>query len=119
MFTTPILSLIGKPIIRLFRETVGFKGLDQGIMVIDTHRPTDDFTNPGDEDVGRFSDTVVVGVRLHVECFDWTGKVSEDNGFTDGVHHESFSSWSVRKERVRRDYLLQCPFQRHGVRLLC
>jgi hypothetical protein len=36
-FTTPILSLICKPIIQIFRETVGFKGLDQSIVVVDMH----------------------------------------------------------------------------------
>jgi hypothetical protein len=54
------------------------------------HGTANYLTNAWNEDIGGFGDAGIVGVRLHIKRLDRTGKVSENNRFTNGIDHESF-----------------------------
>ena len=87
MLTTSVLTLIGEPVVWIFRQAVGFKGLDKSIVIPDTmilnvqnkgmipHGASHNLSDAGDEDVGGLGNTGIMWVGLHVESFDWTRKV--------------------------------------------
>jgi hypothetical protein len=63
MFTTAVLSLVGKPIIGLSRQSIVFKCLNQRIVIINTanqltfltvipHRTSNDLSNSRNKDIG-------------------------------------------------------------------
>jgi len=106
MLTTAIFALISKPIIWFLRKTICFKCLDQRIVIIDTsvrnceeedlpHGSTNDLTYSRNENVGRFSNSSIVGIRLHIKCLNRTRKVSEDDWLSNRINHESFGSYRL------------------------
>ena len=87
-----LLALVSVPVIGLGVHALVLVGVHQLIPVVHAHTSTDDLTNTGHEHVDTLGDAAVLGVLLHVECFDLGREVGQEDRLVNDVGHTTLSS---------------------------
>src|SRR5579871_3418836 len=111
MLTAAILPLIREPVIGIFWQSIILERLDQRIMIVNTHRTANDFTDARDQNIGGFRNARIFRVRLHIESLDGTRKVGENDGFANGIDHVPLRSLlNIHTESMNLAFFVESLF---------